>query len=82
MGISLHLCVFQMRKIPRTPYNFKNNREKRSFENDFQKNAFLQSYNPTNVFFFKLLLLSIYLIISMLCVFLRFCGFVGNAVGL
>lgn len=42
----------------------------------------MPSYNPTNVFLFKLLLLSIYLIISMLCVFLRFYGFVGNAVGL
>nr|DAT06729.1 MAG TPA: hypothetical protein [Caudoviricetes sp.] len=45
----------------------------------------MPSYNPTILqmyFFFKLLLLSIYLIISMLCVFLRFCGFVGNAVGL
>lgn len=42
----------------------------------------MPSYNPTNAFLFKLLLLSIYLIISMLCVFLHFCGFVGNAVGL
>lgn len=60
------------RKNPRTPKFYKKNIEKRVLKNIFQKNTFLQSYNPTNYNIFQTNYIYIYLYINNLHSFLVF----------
>ena len=72
------------RKNPRTPKFYKKNIEKRVLKNIFQKNTFLQSYNPTILqitTFFKLTI-SIFIYISIIYIHFWFFSLLFLAVGI